>query len=387
MQTKPDFYTPQNEKPEHSEKFSPSGKYRLDIHYYSTRKGCWNYSRGRVYRVADGELIADIKRNYSTFHHGFVVKDGTEYLIGGRSYMNQTIVNLDEAREVEVSDKDLMKMGTAFCWAQPMLTPDGNTLVVDGCHWACPYEFKFFDFTNPDRGWPELPIVRRDEYDKYNGDLSKARHEYLCSDEGDPEFNDDGTITVYETTEVYLPAGKRDDDITEEDLEEYGEAYNDDSNWDREVDVRYTLRRVGDAIIIEDEWRSDRRQEEDRERAEWAAKDKAQKKAWTDNSPLWAELEKCLQDDPDLTSGGLGWCSSSQHQRNNGEQNFWFFYPSIMPRKKVKKRHAHLKWGTLDGPIQAELWIYGIGTHSETFDRSLDGLHKALETIRTHYRK
>ena len=32
------------------------------------------------------------------------------------------------------------------------LSPDGHTLAVDGCHWACPYEYRFFDFTDPARG-------------------------------------------------------------------------------------------------------------------------------------------------------------------------------------------------------------------------------------------
>lgn len=386
-QTKPDYYTPENEQPEHDEKFSPSGRYRLDIHYYKTRDGCWNYSRGRVYRVSDGNLIADIKRNYSTFQHSWVEKDGQEYLISGRSYMNQTIVNLDEAREIEVSNKDLMRMGTAFCWVAARLSPDGNTLLVDGCYWAGPFEYKFFDFTNPDRGWPEVPIISQEEYECHKGNLGDAGRVYIHSDEGrEPVFNDDGSITAYASTSIYLPTGQREDEITMDELEEIDEAeYDNDDNWKHEVEVEYTLRRHGDAIVVENIWKSDYQQEQERRRAEYNAKDKAQKKEWQDESPLWAELQRCLQNDPDLVLNGLWWRSSSQHDRENGEKNIWFFYPSVKAQKENSKRAAYLLWGTIEGPVKAEIWVYGKASY-ETFDRSIDGLHKAIETIRRHLR-
>lgn len=385
-QTQTDFYLPANEMPEHREKFSPSGRFRLDIHNYKTKDGCWNYSRGRVYRVSDGNLIADIKRNYSTFHHAFVVKDGTEYLIGGRSYMNQTIVNCDAGCEVEVSDKDRMKMGVAFCWARPMLSLDGNTLVVDGCYWASPYEFKFFDFTNPDRGWPELPILTRSEYDKHKDDLEKADHTCLYSDDKEPEFNEDGTVTVYETTEIYLPTKQREPDITMEELKEYGEAYDNEDNWGHDVEVRHTVRREGNALVIEDTWKSEWQQEQERQRAEWNAKDKTQKEAWMKESELWPELARYLQDDQDLALGDLWWHGSSQNDRDEGDKNHWYFYPAVKAKSEDADRSSHLKWGTIDGPIQAELWVRGKGSHYESFDRSIDGLHKAVETIRGHLR-
>src|SRR5688572_2835336 len=117
---------------------SPSGRFRLTIRTYRTAPGRWNYSRGTVTRVADGGTVCDIQRNYGVFHHSFVTKDGHEYLITGRSYMSQTIVDLDGGRELEPTGDG------AFCWARCYLSPDGNTLAVDGCVWACPYEFQFF---------------------------------------------------------------------------------------------------------------------------------------------------------------------------------------------------------------------------------------------------
>lgn len=82
---------------------STSGRYRLVIRSYRTRPGCWNYTRGTVVRLSDGAEVCDIKRNYSVFHHSFIEKDGREFLITGRSYMSQTIVDLDRGIEYEPS--------------------------------------------------------------------------------------------------------------------------------------------------------------------------------------------------------------------------------------------------------------------------------------------
>jgi hypothetical protein len=136
---------------------SPSGRYRLVVTVHAAGSRGWDYSRGRVWRVADGLVICEIKRNYPSFHRSFVVKDHREYLIAGRSYMSQTIVDLDRGVEYEPSSDQYN--GSNFCWAACTLSPDGRTLAVDGCHWGGAYEFRFYDFTDPALGWPELPIV------------------------------------------------------------------------------------------------------------------------------------------------------------------------------------------------------------------------------------
>lgn len=132
---------------------SPSGRYKLAIDDLDQT------SRGIVTRVSDGAIVCDLTRNYGMFHHTFVVKGDREYLIAGRSYMSQTIVDLDRAAEYEPPGDQ--EDGGAFIWVSAVLSPDGNTLAVDGCIWACPYEVRFFDFTDPAAGWPALPICER----------------------------------------------------------------------------------------------------------------------------------------------------------------------------------------------------------------------------------
>jgi hypothetical protein len=173
-----------------AEVLSPSGAYRLTIQEYRRPPGRWNYTRGTVTRVRDGAIIADIKRNLSAFHHSFVTKDDREYLIAGRAYTSQTIVDLERGIEHEPSGDPYRD---AFCWAKCLTSPDGNTLVVDGCIWACPYELRFFDFTDPARGWNQLPVVGLDQLENPSErrpprwlDANTVEC-HLADDEGEPQ--------------------------------------------------------------------------------------------------------------------------------------------------------------------------------------------------------
>jgi hypothetical protein len=221
------------------EELSPSGRYRLVMRYYDQGRGYWRYSRGTVYRVSDGSEIADVKRNYSTFRHSFVTKDGKEYLISGRSYMGQTIVNLETG--VELNDKiwkaEKGYQGFEFCWAAHWLSPDGNTLVVNGCHWGGPYEFKFFDFSDPANGWPELESCPLHE--GYRGRL-------------DPEFHEDGTISIGVYARLFKPKGMYEHELerSNEDDELTNEEWDDDDLWE-EIDCkRVVLRREGSQMVF-----------------------------------------------------------------------------------------------------------------------------------------
>lgn len=363
--------------------YSPSGRFGLLIRNYSTKKGCWNYSRGTLFRESDGQQVADIKRNYSAFHHSWVEKDGQEYLISGRSYMNQCIVNADAGCEFEMSDESLVKKGCAFCWATAKLSTDEKTLLVDGCYWGAPYEYRFFDFSNPMTGWPELPIVSARNYEQ-GGECLKE-HEFILADDGkDPLFIEDGTVTLYSTSNIYKPTGQREEEISMEQIEVFGSAYDKESNWDMEEEVIYTLRRRGGFMVIEKIWKSDWQLEKEREQEEWRKKDAAQKKEWAETSTLLTSLTEILKDDTDLLLGDLWWRGSSQKDRENGEKNVWFFYHQIKAKVEDSKRSASLEWGTLEGEVWAVLWTCGKGEEKKRFDRSPEGLCKAIKIVREH---
>lgn len=138
---------------------SPSGKYELVIDTYNTSKitgkNTRDYTRGSVFNKGTLDLVGSIKRNCSKFPFLFFTSEnGDEYLVLGKLYTRQTILNCqskeiyDNSTNLEVSD---------FCWLG-MYQLDKNTVIVLGCYRGGCYEYKFFDFTKLSSGWPELSV-------------------------------------------------------------------------------------------------------------------------------------------------------------------------------------------------------------------------------------
>jgi hypothetical protein len=142
---------------------SPSGKYSLETVQYKTGEDTWNYSRGLVRRTSDQVQIADIKRNYGIFWHAWVTHpNGFEYLLCGEDYQGYSVICLDTGENKTYFPPEAFD-GTGFCWATVHPSPDGLTLAVEGCYWACPYELVFYDFSSP-QDIPLLEIARIEDY-------------------------------------------------------------------------------------------------------------------------------------------------------------------------------------------------------------------------------
>jgi hypothetical protein len=124
--------------------------FRLAVSNFETSEGCWNYTRGLVTRISDGAIVADIKRNYSTFWHTWVSHpNGKKYMLCGEDYQGYSIVNLtDGTYKVHFPEEGYK--GCGFCWVDAYPSPSGKLLAVDGCIWACPFEIQILDFSDPD---------------------------------------------------------------------------------------------------------------------------------------------------------------------------------------------------------------------------------------------
>jgi hypothetical protein len=374
-QEKEKYFIDENEKTgSRREWVTPSGRSKLVIRYYSTKKGCWNYSRGTVYRVSDGKEMCDVKRNYSHFAHSIINKNDQEWMITGRSYMSQTIVNLDTG-EVFEPEGDQYN-GQAFCWVGSELSPDENILLIEGCHWACPYEFRFFDFTNPSKGWPELKI--------YN---QQGEKDWLDADEGKkPVFMDDGRVICYQTSQFFLPLGKYENDITLEELEamtpEMSAAYDDEDNrdiWKIVEDVKITLRRDGDRMIITDKWISEEEQERIKKRKEANRRYNEWKKNFKNTDPLYLAYQRLLEEKKlpaeKYESTGIthkDWCPDFDK-----EEKRWC-------RRIIKKDDTNktltvdLEWAVETGPIKLRIWKDGNSGEDKFFPHSVEGMEEAF---------
>jgi Virulence-associated protein E len=207
------------------ETLSPSGKYKLVLSWFSTGPNSWSYSQGTVYRKDDDKPIATVQRNYSSFPHTWVEghPNGHDFFVCGEDYQGQTVIELDTGKR-----RDELSEGTdngwGFCWASHRFDAPSQILVVDGCHWACPYEFRFYDFSDPMSGWPCI-----------------VSEELVEDDKKEPEIAPDGTITCFQTR------------YTEEDENEKPK--------EPIVDVRMTFRREGLKLVLVEEWVSDYEQD------------------------------------------------------------------------------------------------------------------------------
>jgi hypothetical protein len=133
---------------------SPSTRFRLEIVHRSTSADNAYYSIGSLYRESDQSLITTIrKHNDNKFQHCFFGRNSEEWFFTGTHY-SQTLVNLNTGQVFENS----MQNSNGFLWLNVSASPKGDVLIVDGSIWNGPKEYRFFDFRNPNDGWPEIDM-------------------------------------------------------------------------------------------------------------------------------------------------------------------------------------------------------------------------------------
>lgn len=317
------FFVDENLEGEPKDVISPSGRFRLTIRTYRTAPGRWNYTRGTVTRVADGAVVCDIQRNLQAFHHSFITKDSREYLIAGRSYMSQTVVDLDRGQELEPSGDHYD--GGAFCWARCYLSPDGNTLAVEGCIWACPYELRFFDFSDPARGWPALPITGVERIE----DPSDTRA---------PQWIDASTFECFQCDEKGEPQ------------------------------ERTRVERRGAEMVVVEHWVSETEQKRRDDAAHADAEQAAWWKSFRSSDPLYLRLVELVK------SQRLP-CENLEWQPGGHKLALWF--RPIEPRAS-----ADLVWDIDQRTLRVQL--YTVGGHRDravSFEPTLDGIEAAVALI------
>ncbi len=160
---------------------SPSGAFSLEISTYSAGRNTSNYSRGILRHFATGEVIADIIRNYGIFWFSWVMQQtGREFLLCGEDYQGYNVLEPALGTNIVTFPAEAFK-GQGFCWAAVHPSPDGRTLAVEGCFWACPYELVFFDFSEPNKSpLPELHRVQ--DLESFGSWLNSAECRFTVGD-------------------------------------------------------------------------------------------------------------------------------------------------------------------------------------------------------------
>lgn len=318
---------------------SPSGKYVLKIAGLSVPGGGWSYSRGEVFE--GDRLIARVDRNYGAFPHLFIEghKDGHDYLVCGHDYQGQTVIQLDTGARRDALSEGAEK-GWGFCWAGYTYEPERQILVVDGCHWACPYEVRFYDFSRPMRGWREI----------------KAPETLIDLDSRPPTFQADGTITTYESAR------------NEEDEDKPGPV----------VATRTWKIQYG-ALQLVAEW------VDPAEKVRRAEAEEAQKKydAWVESfraeDPFYLAMAEAIAQPPfspekhdSIGQTYDGWCPTW-----TGKERRWC-------RRIARKAPVNidLEWGVDSGPVKLVIYRDGKKVGDVFYPHSLDGLREALDRAR-----
>jgi hypothetical protein len=339
------IFAPENARVEcRKERLSPGGTYKLVVTPYATGPGHWAYTQGLVYRVGSDTPIAEIRRNYSAFPALFVEvhPNGHDYLVCGEDYQGQTVIELDTGKRRDELSEGTDK-GHGFCWAEARFHPT-SVLAVAGCHWACPYEYRFFDFADPMSGWPEIETEGGVE-----------------ADAAWPTFGPDGTIRVYQTN------GESGDAADAEPGEPVAPRV------DRAMT---TLRREGRKLVVVSEWVSP---EEQAERAARAAARKQFEEAFAAfkaSDPLYlahAELVKDPAFHPEdhaslgFTYEAQGWPAGTVQEGTYCRRIF-----------TSKARNVDIAWGRKTGPIKVEVYRDGKKAETRLFEHSVAGMHEAF---------
>lgn len=332
---------------------SPSGGYKLVVTPYGTKPGCWPYTQGLVYKIGSDSPIAEVQRNYSSFPYLFIEDhpNGHQYLVCGADYQGQTVIELDTGKRRDFLPEEA-KQGFGFCWASYEFNRDNQILVVDGCFWACPYQFCFYDFSDPMSGWSEI------------------ESDGIYSDDRNPTFESDGTIKCYRSESA------ADDDDDDDDDDESVKK-------ERPIAAFSTFRREGLKLILVEEWVSDKEKDIRVKREEASRKYEQWLKDFKSNDSLYVLMKKSAEDPvfkaEDSISVGWtydGWCP---HFKGNERR---------MCRRihKDEKITLDIEWGVETGPIK--LIVYRSGKHVEDkwFEHSTTGMAEAFVCAKTTIR-
>lgn len=397
------YFVPENlcpDKSRNEEHVSPSGKYKLNVIIYSTTPGSWNYSRGIVSNVATGEQIADIKCNYGMFRFTWIEDhaNGHDYLRAHHDYQGQCIVELDTGRRKDAMSEDCDK-GWGFCWSSVVPSADKKVLIVCGCIWACPYEYRIFDFSDPmgEEGWPEIKSEEIELYDENHASctlsddlLTWSSNERIFKATGELENVIEGEHNrLYR--EVYrLKAqapGSPELALAQAAQKAHDNKYTDDDGdedkWGLVPNKRMLLRIVGRELVLIESWESDTVLEGKKRQAAYDAKWKVNSTRYLAESEFYQWVVRQVGAEParKLTHFQI----PSLHDQVNGDKNPAYIHMSRSVYNENRKRSSSMIWGVVDGDIRLELSIRGRGTTSKmTFGRTLVEFQAAWEFAEQH---
>ena len=348
---------------------------------FSTREGGWNYTRGKVFKIGSDEPIAVIDRNYSAFPFSWIEDhpNGHAYLVAGEDYQGQTVIELDTGKRRNYLGEDAEK-GFEFCWSEHRFDPKSMILVVCGCYWACPYEFRLFDFRSPMDLWPELEM-----FDEPS--TEKEKREWVEEDRKWPEVDahDSGTIVRTFQTKNY------DEDEDEDDESEKAKKN------PAEVRAIKTFRRIGFKLVLQSEWVSEAEKKSRHEREEGRKKYEADLAHFRATDPLYLAYNNELNtfklacdadhEPEDHDWHGItheNWCPDFKKEERRWGRRIYQKKRDENGVLESSNPTIELEWAVETGPVKLTVWRgEDNGSKFDLFyEHSVDGMQKAFARAR-----
>ncbi len=406
------YFVPENaDTTSQREEISPSGKWKLVITPYKTREGAWNYKRGEVFETSTGKRVADVKRNYSSMWFLWAenhTNTGDDYLLTGEDYQGYTVCNL--SRETQKSFiPDAALEGHGWCPTSAELLADGVTLKMGGCYWACPYEYRLWDFADPDtsefeeKGFFDLTEgvwLDNDEGSELDtneaGSMVLRTYRKKFRATGEYEHDLDAKVTKFhERAHKAKRAGDSEEEARAKQEEKEHYAYyfrdneaEDDALWEKELYHEQVYSRAllpsGKKGKYEQvgEWKSPLMLQDEARREEYTKKSSEEFVLYRDKDLFYALLKKKFPNDYRERTARQ-W--QSLVSRWDGDENPFYFHFRLTPDLKERvKKTATLVWGADNGPLKIEAWTQGTGNKTSEFPRTEEGFELALSEANKH---
>lgn len=177
---------------ENTDHISPSGKYKVSFEDDPEKNTYYIVSI-----TSNAEIVYQYKcEKNQRICAEFISINGIDWWFGARDYTTRLFVNCETG---EMYDKFHQDVDINYIWGCiSEISPNQKYILVEGCIWACPYEWKVYDISDlTNVGYREIDLLNDIEiYDIYNKKCEFF--DISDSDEYGLMFSDDNKISIYD---------------------------------------------------------------------------------------------------------------------------------------------------------------------------------------------
>jgi hypothetical protein len=378
------FFIPENALPGVREDVSPSGRWKLVVTSYKTTPGAWSYTRGEVYDTTTGAKVADVRRNYSCFWSLWAedhAVTGDDYLLCGEDYQGYTVVNLTRGVQRSYIPDEAFE-GHGWCPADGEVVGHGTMLKLEGCYWACPYNYRILDFSSPDAPDFEhngLPDFTEDLFLDMDDELvlELAEDKTLTLTRNQRCFKATGEWENYEISakqtaldEQSHKAKRSEDPALIAEAEAARAAYDaiyvldQEDLWTLVVTERQVYRLVEGKYVLHEEWKHEKVLKREAELEEREAQRETERARYKAADPFLPSLRARFPE----ASYNVSY--RSLRGQWDGDTNPLYFHIWLGDGREIS-------WGADHGEFKAR----GKGADVVAFPRTVDGLEEALKFL------